>query len=51
MAEIMDIFSDFLKAYFYCQAQPSPSSSFSWLAELALFSFNPATRPSRIVVK
>jgi hypothetical protein len=38
-----------------CQAQPSPSSSFSWLAELALFSFNPATRPpgqpSGIVVK
>ena len=29
----------------FCQAQPSPSSCFSWLAELALFSFNPATRP------
>ena len=33
----------------YCQAQPSPSSSFSWLAELALFSFNPATRPAALL--
>jgi hypothetical protein len=32
--------------YLYCQAQPSPNSSFSWLAELALFSFPPATRPA-----
>jgi hypothetical protein len=30
--------------FLYCQAQPSPSSSSSWLDELALISFPPATR-------
>jgi hypothetical protein len=30
----------------YCQVQQSPSPSFSWWAELALFSFNPANRPA-----
>jgi hypothetical protein len=30
----------------YCQAQPSSNSSFSWWAELALFSFHPAGRPA-----
>ena len=31
--------------FYFCQAQLSPCSSPSWLAELALISINPATPP------
>ena len=34
-----------LKAIFYCQAQPQLQVKFSLKAELALFSFDPATHP------
>jgi hypothetical protein len=33
----------------YCQAQQSPGSSFSLLADLALFSFNPATFVGQVI--
>ena len=37
--------------HFVSPSSAKPKLSLSWLAELALFSFNPATRPSGIVVK